>query len=66
MCIFPMADQGERPMPNLNRRMFLAVTASGAAARVLRPLPKPAGKRVLTLVYDKSLGMMRAIDRLVH
>lgn len=65
MCIFPMTYQRERPMPNLNRRLFLAVTASGAAARVLQPLTRPAGKRVLTLVYDKSLGMMRAIDRVV-
>lgn len=54
-------------MPDLNRRMFLAVTASGVAARALPPMAvKPAGKRILTLVYDKSLGMMRAIDRVVH
>lgn len=54
-------------MPEMNRRVFLAVTASGAAARALPPLAaKPAGKRILTLVYDKSLGMMRAVDRLVN
>ena len=54
-------------MPTLNRRTFLAVAASGAAARALPPLAaKPAGKRVLTLVYDKSLGMMRAIDRVAN
>ncbi|MDJ0640213.1 MAG: Tat pathway signal protein [Paracoccaceae bacterium] len=53
-------------MPNLNRRIFLAVTVSGAAVRALPSLAtKPAGKRILTLVYDKSLGMMRAVDRLV-
>jgi hypothetical protein len=28
-------------------------------------LTKPPARRILTLVYDKSLGMMRAIDRLV-
>ena len=57
----------EDQMPKLNRRMFLAVTASGAAARALLPplAAKPAGKRILTLVYDKSFGMMRAVDRLV-
>lgn len=51
---------------NLSRRGFLAGTA---AAATVRSLPKiatqPAGKRVLTLVYDKALGMMRAVDRLV-
>lgn len=54
-------------MPNLNRRRFLAVTACGAAARSLPTLAqKPVGKRVLTLVFDKSLGMMRAVDRVVR
>lgn len=61
----PRIRKGDQ-MPHLNRRMFLAVTASGAAARALPPLAaRPAGKRILTLVYDKSLGMMRAVDRLV-
>ena len=56
----------EDQMPNLNRRLFLAVTASGAAVRALPTLAtKPPGKRILMLVYDKSLGMMRAVDRLV-
>lgn len=66
MRIFPMIDQGERPMPNLNRRLFLAAAASGAAVRTLPALKTAPGKRVLTLVYDKSLGMMRAIDRVVR
>jgi len=53
-------------MPNLNRRHFLIATASGAAIRSV-PLVKTApGKRVLTLVFDKSLGMMRAVDRVVR
>lgn len=50
----------------MNRRAFLVASASAGA---LKALPKiaanPAGKRVLTLVYDRSLGMMRAIDRVV-
>ncbi len=54
-------------MPNLNRRAFLAVTASGVAARGLPKLAtRPGGKRVLTLVYDKALGAMRAVDRVVN
>lgn len=54
-------------MSKLNRRAFLAVTASGVAARGLPRVSKaPGGKRVLTLVYDKTLGAMRAIDRVVN
>ena len=54
-------------MPKLNRRAFLAVAASGAVARGLPKLAQaPVGKRVLTLVYDKSIGAMRAIDRVVR
>ena len=51
-------------MPKMNRRVFLAASASAGVARVLPQIAaRPAGRRVLTLVYDKSLGMMRAIDR---
>lgn len=47
--------------------MFLALTASGVAARGLpRIAAQPGGKRVLTLVYDKSIGAMRAVDRVVR
>lgn len=53
-------------MAKLNRRLFLA---SAAAAGASRGLPKLAsasgGRRILTLVYDKSLGMMRAVERIV-
>ncbi|MDJ0820766.1 MAG: Tat pathway signal protein [Paracoccaceae bacterium] len=51
-------------MPNLSRRGFLAATL---AAGSLRGVPRIAlrEKRVLTLVYDKALGAMRAIDRVV-
>jgi len=53
-------------MPNLSRRGFLAATGAAATARFV-PLifARPAGRRILTLVYDKSLGMMRAIERVV-
>ena len=54
-------------MPKLTRRGFIA---SAAAAASMRSLPgvatQPAAKRVLTLVYDKALGMMRAVDRVVR
>ena len=51
----------------LTRRGFLASTAAAGAVQVL---PKAAAvatrqRRILTLVYDKGLGMMRAVERLV-
>lgn len=57
-------------MPQLNRRAFLATAAAAASARALPPIAatlktRPA-KRVLELVYDKSIGAMRAIDRVVN
>jgi hypothetical protein len=51
---------------NLSRRGFLV---SSGAALAVRAVPQVAGKaggrRVLTLVYDKALGMMRAVERVV-
>ena len=53
-------------MPNLSRRSFIAATL---AAGTLRAVPtittRSGGRRILTLVYDKSLGMMRAVERMV-
>ncbi len=50
----------------MNNRLFLLTNAAVAGARgVPLAVTKPAGRRVLTLVYDKSFGMMRAIDRIV-
>ena len=53
-------------MTKLTRRSFIA---SAVAAGTVRGLPnvasKAGGRRILTLVYDKSLGMMRAVERLV-
>ena len=58
---------GGTGMANLNRRGFLVAAAS---ASVIKGLPRvasaPPARRVLTIVYDKSLGMMRAIDRVVR
>lgn len=50
---------------NFTRRGFLAATGAALGARALPKLATPQGRRVLTLVYDKSLGMMRAIDKVV-
>ena len=53
-------------MAKLTRRGFIAATVATGAVRALPvTLSKPAGRRILTLVYDKSLGMMRAVERVV-
>lgn len=53
-------------MAKLTRRMFLATTLAAGAARSIPVIaPRLAQRRVLTLVYDKSIGAMRAIDRIV-
>lgn len=53
-------------MTKLTRRGFIAATMATGALRVVPQMAsKPPARRILTLVYDKSLGMMRAIDRLV-
>lgn len=50
----------------LTRRGFIGTTLAAGAARSLPSLAtKTGGRRILTLVYDKSLGMMRAVERLV-
>lgn len=50
----------------MTRRGFLARAAAGATAKLLPQIAaKVGGKRVLALVWDRSLGAMRAIDRLV-
>lgn len=50
----------------LSRRGFLI---SSGAALTVRAVPQVAsntgGRRILTLVYDKALGMMRAVERVV-
>jgi len=51
----------------LTRRGFLASTAAAGAARTIPTVAsRLGGRRILTLVYDKSLGMMRAVERVVH
>jgi hypothetical protein len=56
----------EAHMAKLTRRSFIAVTLAAGAARSLPAVAtKTPARHIVTLVYDKSLGMMRAIDRLV-
>jgi hypothetical protein len=51
---------------DLTRRGFLASTGAALGVRGLGPLVKTgSGRRILTLVYDKGLGMMRAVERVV-
>ena len=51
---------------DLTRRGFLAASAAAAGVRAVPRLAgQPATRRILTLVYDKSLGMMRAVERVV-
>lgn len=50
----------------MTRRGFMASVAAAGAVRVLpKVVASSGGRRVLTLVYDKALGAMRAIDVLV-
>jgi len=55
-------------MAKLTRRGFIAGTVAATTLRatpVVTKLAPKGGKRILTLVYDKSMGMMRAVERVV-
>lgn len=57
-------------MTGLTRRGFLTTAAAATALRAAPPVAAkfsqaPATRRVLELVYDKGLGMMRAVERVV-
>lgn len=56
-------------MAKLTRRGFIAGTVAATTLRVapaaVSKLGPRGGKRILTLVYDKSMGMMRAVERVV-
>lgn len=53
-------------MPNLTRRSFIAATVAAGTVRAIPTIAtRTGGRRILTLVYDKSLGMMRAVERVV-
>ncbi len=48
----------------LSRRGFLAATGAATVARFVPVLAKE--RRILTLVYDKALGGLRAVERVVR
>lgn len=52
-------------MVKLTRRGFLGAVAATGVVRAVPGVVKPGGRRILTLVYDKALGMMRAVERVV-
>lgn len=53
-------------MPELTRRGFVAAALAAGAVRAVPAITmRPGGRRILTLIYDKSLGMMRAVERIV-
>lgn len=54
-------------MTKLTRRGFLATSGAALTVRGAAPLAKTgSGRRILTLVYDKAIGAMRAVERVVH
>jgi hypothetical protein len=54
-------------MPKLTRRGFIAATFAVGSVRSLPQIAKaPPARRILTLVYDHSKGMMRAVERVVR
>ena len=53
-------------MAELTRRGFIAATVAAGTVRVVPAIvSKQPARRILTLVYDKGLGMMRAVERVV-
>jgi hypothetical protein len=51
---------------NISRRGFLVSSGAAVAVRAVPQIAsKTSGRRILTLVYDKALGMMRAVERVV-
>lgn len=53
-------------MAKLTRRGFIGTAAAAGALRSVGvTVAKPPMRRILTLVYDKSVGAMRAVERLV-
>jgi len=49
----------------ISRRGFLASTGAALTIRAVPQVAKPGGRRILTLVYDKATGAMRAVERIV-
>lgn len=61
-----MKNSDEKEGLTLTRRTLLVTGSAAAGARIVpKTVGSAGGRRILTLVYDKALGMMRAVDRLV-
>jgi hypothetical protein len=46
---------------------FIATTGAALSMRAVVPFARSgSGRRILTLVYDKSLGMVRAVERVAY
>lgn len=53
-------------MAKLTRRGFIAATIAVSSVRALPQIAAKTGtRRILTLVYDKGLGMMPAVEKVV-
>lgn len=53
-------------MAKLTRRGFIAASIAAGTVRTLPQIAAKGGtRRILTLAYDKGLGMMRAIEKVV-
>jgi len=58
------AHEKRGPMTNFSRRNFMALTVAAGAARVIPAAVQATKSRyILRLVYDKSIGAMRLIDK---
>ncbi len=53
-------------MPELTRRGFIAASIAAGTARHLPQIARAKPKVILELVFDKGLGMMRAVERVVR
>ena len=50
----------------LSRRGFLVSSGAALTARAVPQLTtRSGGRQIVTLAYDKALGMMRAVERIV-
>lgn len=50
----------------LTRRGFLASTGAALSVRALPQIAAgQTGRRIVTVAYDKALGMMRLVERVV-
>jgi|GEM_PF-201722 len=51
----------------ITRRGLLATVSAATALKFLPNVAKsPPARRILTVYYDKAIGAMRAIEKVVH